>query len=246
MYSSVQPLSSSELLKLRRYNRALAVVFAGFALFLLQDTARSSDGRVSVWVSWFDRNKGRAERLVDDNVRVGYFSFLFLALAALDHAWVGWWGRESYEAKLNQGRNPIRWIEYALSASTMQVMIALLCGVQDVLLLFSVGFFMALCQAFGYLAELDPVRRDFLFWLGCVPFLASWAITLSTFGLAVSDQMPGFVYAIIIVLLALECLFGLNQFRDALYLNREKAYILLSPTAKLALSAMTWFGIRSL
>lgn len=246
MYTSVQPISSEELLSLQRYNRILAVVFGILAVLLLQDTTLSTNGSVSVWVSWYQRDEGRQQRLVNDDVRVGFFSVLFLALAAADHAWVGWWGREAYEARLNQGRNPIRWLEYSLSASTMQVMIALLSGVQDVLLLFAVGMFMSLCMVFGYLAELDQQRRDLHFWIGCIPFLASWAITLSTFGLAASPDMPNFVYAIIIVLILLESLFGWNQWRNAVYVQREKGYILLSPTAKLALAAMTWGGIRSL
>ena len=235
--------------QLNLLNRFGAVLFLAVSLFFVIDTAQHpNQGFLPLFVSWYQRDVGAQTVLVDSDVYLGYFSFVFTLLACLDHAWVGWNGRTVYEAGLAQGVNPFRWTEYFFSASLMQVLIAMLCGVQDVLLLLAVGVLMALCMVFGWLAEVDPVRARTHFWLGCLPFLASWAIVFSSFGLAAhhAEDMPDFVYAATLSLVGLHCLFAYNQWRDVSYLKRERAFILLSPTAKLLLAFITWGGIRSL
>ena len=56
---------------------------------------------------------------------------LFFLLSALAHIAVAFPFRSWYERSLARGQNPARWIEYALSASVMIVIIAMLTGIQD-------------------------------------------------------------------------------------------------------------------
>ncbi|GAB5367864.1 hypothetical protein AAMO2058_001268400 [Amorphochlora amoebiformis] len=64
--------------------------------------------------------------------------------------------------------NPLRWIEYSVSASIMSVLIAILTGVYDVHLLFLVGVSTGICNLLGIAIELLPRpylslnRKDYL------------------------------------------------------------------------------------
>jgi hypothetical protein len=174
----------------------------------------------------------------------------FLALSALAHLAVitGWWGR--YLGDLSRGRNAARWVEYSLSSSLMIVLIAQLVGIADVaalLALFGVNASMIL---FGWLQENyeEPGGGGWLpFVFGCVAGIVPW-IAIVVYVLAPGSTStaspPGFVYGILVSLFVFFNVFALNQWlqyrargrwRD--YLYGEKAYIVLSLTAK---SALAW------
>ena len=57
---------------------------------------------------------------------------VFLLLAAVDHLSVATWARDWYDRQVARGINPARWWEYAVSASLMIVLIAMLAGVREV------------------------------------------------------------------------------------------------------------------
>jgi hypothetical protein len=174
----------------------------------------------------------------------------FLALSALAHLAVitGWWGR--YLGDLSRGRNAARWVEYSLSSSLMIVLIAQLVGIADVaalLALFGVNASMIL---FGWLQENyeEPGGGGWLpFVFGCIAGIVPW-IAIVVYVLAPGSTStaspPGFVYGILVSLFVFFNVFALNQWlqyrargrwRD--YLYGEKAYIVLSLTAK---SALAW------
>jgi hypothetical protein len=174
----------------------------------------------------------------------------FLALSALAHLAVitGWWGR--YLGDLSRRRNAARWVEYSLSSSLMIVLIAQLVGIADVaalLALFGVNASMIL---FGWLQENyeAPGGGGWLpFVFGCIAGIVPW-IAIVVYVLAPGSTStaspPGFVYGILVSLFVFFNVFALNQWlqyrargrwRD--YLYGEKAYIVLSLTAK---SALAW------
>jgi len=251
MYSTVNEIDPPTLGKLRLLNLSVGVTFAVLSLFFLIDTAVNGHGTATVIaVSWDRASANTIVEYIDRGVAVGYFTFLFTLLAAVDHLLVATRLRSTYEDGLTRGVNFFRWAEYSLSASLMNVMIALLCGVQEVQVLQAVGFLTATCMIFGALCEgaaptaMIPPR--YIFWLGCVPFVAVWVLIFGAF-MRNSDGAPDFVYALVFVLFCLETAFGINQIRRASsYLQREVVYILLSPTAKLALAFITYGGIRAL
>lgn len=88
------------------------------------------------------------------NFPVGLWSGIFLLLSAADHLLVAApYFNGVYNRNLCLNRNPFRWLEYAVSASLMQVMIAQLCGVTDIHILWSLFFLMGTCMLFGWLME---------------------------------------------------------------------------------------------
>lgn len=180
------------------------------------------------------------------SIDVGVMIAVFLFLAAADHLLVsaprinGWYVRQ-----LERGANYARWVEYSISASIMIVLIAMLSGIRDIaalVALFGVNTAMIL---FGLLMERtqEPGRTDWsAFWFGslagAVPWIAIWIYTLG------APEVPGFVYAIIVVELVLFFSFALNmvlqyrqvgRWRD--YVAGEVTYIVLSLGAK---SLLAW------
>ena len=251
MYSTVNEISSKHLDNLRLLNLTVGVFFSVLSLFFLIDTATNSHGEVAVVATSWDRSSASTlVEYIDRDVKVGYFSFLFTLLAAADHLLVATRLRSAYEDGLTRGINLFRWAEYSLSASLMNVMIAMLCGVQEVQVLQAVGFLTATCMIFGALVEgalpTAMITPRHIFWLGCVPFLGAWVLIFGAF-IRNSDGAPDFVYALVFVLFFCECAFGVNQIRYASsYLQREVVYSLLSPTAKFTLALVTYGGLRAL
>jgi hypothetical protein len=237
--------------RLNLLNRVICVLFVAVSAFFFASTANSSAGTVPITAVWWRRRGEAGEQPFEMHaatpitIKVGYLSASFCTLAAVDHFAVGWWMRGAYESCVRAGQNPFRWTEYVFSASLMNVMVAMLCGVLDAQLLFTVAMLTGTTMLFGALG--DGSRSTQAFWLGCIPFAGAWAIILAAFlTAAASSSMPAFVYAIIVALLALECCFAANQVRASVYMKRELVFILLSPTAKLALAFITYGGVMAL
>eukprot|EP00887_Chlorella_sp_A99_P006951 scaffold2.g6951.t1 len=92
---------------------------------------------------------------------ISVWSAVFLLLSGLDHVIVVLPGinkvynRRAGARLLCQNKNPFRWAEYSISASLMSVMIAQLCGVTDVHLLFTLAALMATTMLFGWQMEVS-------------------------------------------------------------------------------------------
>ena len=259
---SLEVLSVLAKHRLRVLNLGVSAVFGVVSLLLFVDALTSGDrGLIPVVGAWWTREPELAADVhrgfvfrpatLNDGVKVGFLCCALTMLACVDHLVVSTVGRTAYEAGLERGYNLFRWTEYAVSASIMNVMIGMLSGVLDVLLLTCIAALTATCMFFGALGE--RVHRDSpeytaLFWAGCVPFLAAWAVIFSSFGVAGSrSTIPDFVYALVSTLFVLELCFGINQLRRIdRFLSREIGYIILSPTAKLVLAGITYGGIRAL
>lgn len=188
-------------------------------------------------------------------VPIGYAVGLFLLLAAADHLLMAapgiWpWYRDNLARQINYAR----WWEYALSASVMIVLIALITGVSDVGAVIAIFGVNAAMIFFGMLMEI--INRPgagarvnwtpFLF--GCVAGIVPWLVIAYQFFGAESRApagagVPGFVYGIVISLFVLFNSFAVNQALQygrvgpwRSYLFGEKAYIVLSLTAKTLLA----------
>ena len=193
-------------------------------------------------------------------INVGYLSAAFLALSALDHLLVCTVGKGVYERGLSHNYNVFRWIEYALSASVMRILVGVLSGVSDLHMQFLQFGLTGTTMLFGLVFELEnrnnrlssskPVRW-YLYWLGFVPHAFSWTVIVGYFFYALSsgDSPPDFVYAIIFIIFFLDLTFpiilglqwlGSCGFRD--YVNGEIAFIILSFTSKNALAWIKFFG----
>ena len=176
---------------------------------------------------------------------------VFLLLAAADHLLtaaprvVRW-----YERHLLEGINYARWAEYAVSASVMIVLIAMLTGITDLYALIALFGVNAAMILFGLLMERANRPGEPVTWwpfaCGCIAGAVPWIAITTALIVAGSegDGVPGFVYGIFVSLFVLFNGFALNQWlqyrrrgRFADYLFGEKVYLVLSLTAK---SALAW------
>ncbi len=183
---------------------------------------------------------------------LGYAVAVFLLLAAVDHllmAMPGIW--EWYSRNLGRGINYARWWEYSVSASLMVVLIAMLTGIADITALVAIFGANAAMIYFGMVMEIFNRPGDaevnwtpYLF--GCVAGAVPWiAIGIALFGAEAEStgQVPTFVFIIFASLFVLFNSFAINmvlqykqlgRWRD--YIFGERAYIVLSLTAKTALA----------
>ncbi len=186
------------------------------------------------------------------NVPIGPAVAIFLLLAAIDHLLMAapgiWpWYRDNIARQINKAR----WWEYSISASIMIVLIALVTGVSDVGAVVAIAGANAAMILFGLVMENvnrpdEPVDwSPFIF--GCIAGAVPWiVIAIQVIGAesrAEDGGVPTFVYGIIASLFLLFNSFAINMVLQYKRVGRwqeyrygEKAYIVLSLTAKTALA----------
>lgn len=145
----------------------------------------------------------------------------FFGISCLGHLWAGF--RANLYRRMARFKCPERWGEYALSASLMSVIIALLCRIDDVVLLAGIAVAQAIVMGWGYVIERDiakiarsqeePYTAEMaledgkpseLFWIACVVELVIWGTTLIYYADAVGgadNSVPWFVHAVVATLL---------------------------------------------
>jgi len=176
---------------------------------------------------------------------------VFFFLSAFAHFYVGGFRRKWYEDNLERGLNKARWYEYALSASLMIVLIAMLSGIYDLGELITMFALTAVMNLMGLMMEVHnqgTKRTNWLsYWIGCLAGAVPWVvigIALWASESAAGGQVPGFVYGIFASLFVFFNAFAVNmvlqykkigKWRD--YLYGEYVYIVLSLTAK---SLLAW------
>jgi hypothetical protein len=251
-------VSSQVFQRLRLFNLILAAVHAiqGVAILLI-----STDFALPVTTSFlvFDEE---AQRLITEgnavfDLRIAPLVASFLFLSAIAHLAVAAPGVFPwYVRNLRRGINYARWWEYSASASLMMVIIAMLAGMYDLpslILIFTVTAAMIL---FGLVMEVHNQTTDRVnwtsFWLGSLVGVVPWIVVglyLLGPGTHGPGDVPGFVYGIYFSLFVWFTLFPVNMWlqyrrigpwRD--YLFGERAYILLSLTAKSLLAWQTFAG----
>ncbi len=244
-----QSIPEREQRGLRRLNLAAAALHALQAAVVV---ALAPDFSLPVTGTYLEGPPGTAPQdpVVLFDIPTGLAVAGFLALSAVAHVLVStvWW--QSYLSDLSWHRNAARWVEYSLSASLMIVLIAQLVGISDIAALVALFGANAAMILFGWLQEKyeQPRSRGWLpFIFGCIAGVVPWlaiAIYLVSPGSASSAEPPGFVYGIFVSLFVFFNVFALNQWlqyrglgRWADYLYGERAYIVLSLTAK---SALAW------
>lgn len=236
--------------KLRTWNLAAGTLHL---LSMIAVLVLSNDFSLPVTATYMTGPPGSSftDPIVLFSTNVSYTIAAFLGLSALFHFLVAsnrFFPR--YAAGLKQSRNIFRWVEYSLSSSLMIFVIAQLNGISDyaaLLAIFGVNVSMIL---FGWLQEKYNTPGDgqwlpFIF--GCIAGIIPWVIfttQLLTPGGPAGTTAPGFVYGIVISLFVLFNSFAYVQYKQyqakgiwADYLRGEKAYIILSFTAK---SLLAW------
>lgn len=180
--------------------------------------------------------------------------FLFLSAAA--HAIIATVRYGAYVRYLDRGMNPYRWYEYAVSASLMIVVIAMLAGIWDLGTLVALFGLVAVMNLMGLVMEIHNQTTQTVDWtaynVGVIAGIIPWiVIAISLVGAIVASggEVPDFVIYIYVSIFIFFNLFAVNmifQYRETWrwkeYLFGEKMYILLSLVAKSALAWQVYFG----
>jgi hypothetical protein len=180
----------------------------------------------------------------------------FLVVSALAHTAIATVLYDRYVAYLDRGMNPYRWYEYAVSASLMIVVIAMLAGIWDLGTLVALFGLVAVMNLAGLLMERRNEGTDDTdwtpYWVGCVAGVVPWIVIAITFVgtvTASNGEFPEFVIYIYVSIFVFFNLFALNMALQYLevsrwedYLFGEKTYVLLSLVAKSVLAWQVYFG----
>jgi len=239
--------------RLRGVNVAVGIVHAaqGIAVLVL-----ANEFRLPVTGTFMEGPPGTPPAdpvvLFDLPFAVGVAAFLFMSAVA---HWVvaapvvyGW-----YTRNLGRSRNYARWIEYSFSSTLMIVLIAMLTGISDFAALGAIAGVNASMILFGLLMEHyeEPGRPGWLpFWFGSFAGLVPWLVVgVYLWAPQVEAAAPGFVVAIYVSLFIFFNAFAVNMVLQYMrvgpwrsYLFGERAYILLSLTAKSALAWQVFAG----
>ena len=244
--------------RLRLFNGVMALLHAvqGAAMLLL-----SSDFALPVTTSFLELDEA-SDRLVTVNntlfdLRLGPVVASFLFISAIAHLTLTLPGVYPwYVGNLKRGINYARWHEYALSASVMMVVIAMLVGLYDLGALILIFALNATMIFFGLMMELHNQSTERVNWTsfmfgsiaGIVPWIVIGLFLVAPATRSIGD-VPTFVYGIYISIFIWFNAFAVNMFlqyrrvgpwRD--YLFGERAYIILSLTAKSALAWQVFAG----
>lgn len=193
------------------------------------------------------------EREVIWNLPIGTAVAVFLLLAAVDHLLMAapgvWpWYRDNLARQINYAR----WWEYSFSASLMIVLIAMVTGVSDIGAIVGIIGANAAMIYFGMVMEIFNRTDERVNWTpflfgcvaGAVPWVViAWQVIGAEQNAPTGEGVPTFVYGIIVSLFVLFNSFAVNMVlqykgvgRWREYVFGEKAYIVLSLTAKTALA----------
>ncbi|WP_254863473.1 heliorhodopsin HeR [Halovivax gelatinilyticus] len=180
----------------------------------------------------------------------------FLFISALAHAIIATVRYEQYVRYLASGMNPYRWYEYAVSASLMIVVIAMLAGIWDLGTLVALFGLVAVMNLCGLVMERHNQTTTETDWTaynvgvvaGAIPWIVI-AVALVGSIVASEGEVPDFVLYIYVSIFVFFNLFAVNmilQYRETWrwrrYLFGEKVYILLSLVAKSALAWQVYAG----
>ena len=180
-----------------------------------------------------------------------------------------------YHGQRILGRNPLRWLEYALSAPLMVVVIAAILGQPDVATLALLGISTSALMAFGHFTEVHyrmrPVSLPHV--CGWLTFILVWGVITFTFVLGMNraatpppDSVLAVIYPTYFVMFTFFSSFGilqtvhlnanmcenkylyrkLNDEDTALKYNAvEMWYSILSLSSKISLSALLYLLVRT-
>ena len=141
--------------------------------------------------------------------------------------------RDRYVDEVNKyGTNTLRMIEYSISATLMQVAIALVLGIESRLVIITIASLTILCMLSGLAAELLKSTYTKTAWLvhllGWFSMISVWYIIFQKFNHSVEMSKldggagpPSFVNTLIIVIMIVYMAFGLLQFVQLVWITWE-------------------------
>lgn len=201
-------------------------------------------------------------------VRLAWVQIWFPFITACFHTYIARNTYTVYASVFDTRSNPLRWIEYSITASFMTCIIAQIAGITNIFLIIEIGVIdNILLQYLGYMVELriaDAVRAKASVFYACVSVLAcawalftwQWASILVYFYHAVNSREPPlFVYLVVLILLGFYMSFGAihawyartvslnSQNAEQRYIIMEKSFIIASLVSKLSLEWILIYGL---
>ena len=257
MLAQSLPLKEKKYVKLRRFNLIMGFLHLIQGVFMI---LISNDTTYPIFTNFLRFDLDTFSLVPDPKLfyelPFGIAVAIFLLLSAFAHFSLSTYGYKWYVAKLEQGMNPARFYEYALSSSLMIVLIGMLVGIWDlgsIILMFALN---ATMNLFGIMMEFDNQGREKVRWtafiFGSIAGIVPWVVIMAAFLSAINSsgaEPPGFVYAIIPTIFVFFNIFAVNMvlqykkvgaWKD--YLVGERVYIILSLLAKTALAWMIFSG----
>lgn len=245
--------SESRFIRLRWFNAAMSLLHLAQGVVILLLSNDFSVTLTTSFLKWLPATE--TLRTVSEDVvslRLGPMIATFLLISAVAHfIMASPMAFDWYARNLRRKINYLRWYEYALSASLMVAIIAILSGVYDLPTLILLFILTAMMNLFGLMMELHNQTTDRTRWtafvFGCIAGIVPWVIVAWYFFAAISsntETIPTFVYTILPTLFVFFFSFALNMalqykkvgpWKD--YLFGETVYMVLSLTAK---SALAW------
>lgn len=244
--------------RLRLFNAAMALLHSAQGVLML---LLSTDFSLPVTTSFLEFDEVSEKLVATDNtlldLRIAPLVASFLFISAFAHLALTLPGLyQWYVRNLRLGINYARWYEYALSASVMIVVIAMLTGMYDLGSLILIFALNAAMISFGLLMEIQNHGAAEVNWTpfilgsiaGSIPWIVIGLYLLAPASRSIGD-VPTFVYAIYVSLFVWFNMFAVNMFlqyrkigpwRD--YLFGERMYIILSLTAKSLLAWQVFAG----
>jgi hypothetical protein len=254
--SKSETVSDVELQKLNRMNKIAAVLHGSQGLLmLLLATAFALPVTTGYLVFNTSTEALDPATITLFNVQLVWLIVAFLFMSCIAHLFISTKYRKKYESDMKLGINKARWFEYAFSASTMMVAIAMLVGIYDIGALLAIFALTAGMNMMGLVMEVHNQTTKKTNWLsyiiGCFLGAIPW-IMIAIFFWASSvygSSAPAFVYAIYVsIFVAFNC-FAINMYLQykktgkwSRYIYGEKVYILLSLVAKSALAWQVFAG----
>lgn len=191
------------------------------------------------------------------DISLGWLVAIFFFISAAAHAAIATVYRNHYSTEQQQGINRLRWLDYGLSSGVMLIVVALLCGVYDLMTLVAIFGFSLVASGMGLATEIYNQNKQQTSWLafgfGCVANVTPWIIiAFYLFGANVygTGHIPSYVYAVFGTMFVLMNGSKLIQYlhyqkkgKWANYLYNEHAYMILSVVTKTALAWQIFAGI---
>ncbi|MCB2209961.1 heliorhodopsin HeR [bacterium] len=257
MQAKLNPIEEKKLRKLRRFNLVMGFLHLIQGVFMI---VISNDTTYPIFTNFLTFDIDTFSLTPDPQLLYelpfGPAVAAFLLISAVAHFSLATFGYKWYVRNLQQGMNPGRFYEYALSSSLMIVLIGMLVGIWDlgaIILIFAVN---ATMNLFGIMMEYHNQHTEKTNWtafiFGSVAGIVPWVVIMIYFLSAVNSagaEPPGFVYAIIPTIFVFFNIFAVNMvlqykkvgpWKD--YLFGERVYIILSLLAKTALAWMIFSG----
>ena len=243
--------------RLRTFNFAMASLHAAQGVVII---FLATDFKLPVNAGYLDFNIAKqalepASRTLFE-LPLAWLVVAFFFMSAVAHLTIATVWQRGYGSDIQKGMNRARWIEYAFSASTMMVAIALLVGIYELSALIMIFALIAFMNLMGLVMEVHNQTTKKTNWLsfaiGCFAGIVPWIVVGLYFWAAAaygSGEIPTFVYWIYVSIFIFFNCFAINMFlqykkigrwRD--YVFGEYAYIALSLIAKSILAWQVFAG----